>query len=278
AVRTIQPKPCMNKASGQEGTCMFAWDCFSAGGTHLTYCTDSFYTGSCCKLPPGVVVHQHEMPSDPTNSIDSIADDSDEDYNKKTKKPSLPTAKPTVPMRKTTPQAIHLTKPIVSPQETSQSTPSFGGLSTFTPGLITWRPHETTLATESKAPLISLRQFKRNTFLHKCGAALLNEYWAISAAHCVHNVSPNDIMLRLGEYDLKSEREQLPHVERRIQIVATHPRFDASTFEYDLALLRFYEAIPFKDNVLPVCVPDTNDSYVGRNAVVTGWGRLYEGT
>lgn len=124
--------------------------------------------------------------------------------------------------------------------------------------------------------MISLRQFKRNTFLHKCGAALLNEYWAISAAHCVHNVSPNDIMLRLGEYDLKSEREQLPHVERRIQIVATHPRFDASTFEYDLALLRFYEAIPFKDNVLPVCVPDTNDSYVGRNAVVTGWGRLYE--
>ncbi|KAM7314543.1 serine proteinase stubble [Ixodes scapularis] len=690
AVRTIQPKPCMNKASGQEGTCMFAWDCFSAGGTHLTYCTDSFYTGSCCKLPPGVVVHQHEMPSDPTNSIDSIADDSDEDYNKKTKKPSLSTAKPTVPMRKTTPQAVHLTKPTVSPQETSQSTPSFGGLSTFTPGLITWRPHETTLVTDSKTPLvtspgpvehgttsstkaskpsttripivastflhpeepprttgstleatektqpttkgppkidvetttqpismipssesakphpssaltptpgqephstqttpmpatssvqshtwivnehettmpiptsvpseqswvvvdeadasgqqttivqvpstqkmpstkpphtspmsdwstvtemmtsiswvdmselstshisppktsetslpptkttphkttekttvashapiytstthkpttgqvapseflntvdvntptrmqvstkvttplttkgattqptttqqyvtstvsttssrpasassqtsvptssskvttgrsttlpttttarttekpstlpsyttpksttvtkakptqttktspsrrpspttagtttpatpatltadrdirkvcgrpkvvprarivggdqtkfaqwpwmISLRQFKRNTFLHKCGAALLNEYWAISAAHCVHNVSPNDIMLRLGEYDLKSEREQLPHVERRIQIVATHPRFDASTFEYDLALLRFYEAIPFKDNVLPVCVPDTNDSYVGRNAVVTGWGRLYE--
>ncbi|CAN7984354.1 unnamed protein product [Ixodes hexagonus] len=648
AVRTIQPKPCMNKASGQEGTCMFAWDCFSAGGTHLTYCTDSFYTGSCCRLPPGVVVHQHEMPSDPTNSIDSIADDSDDDYNKKTKRPSLPTAKPTVPIRKTTPHAVHITEPTVLPQETSQGTASFGGLSTFTPGLITWRPHETTLATNTKVPLgttpepvehgttsaaktskpsttripivastflhpeeppgtteptsgtthktkpttkgppstapeetsqaifsttvsesaeslpsspstssadqqplstqttqmpatssvqshtwivsehettmgiptsvpteqswvvvdeadasgqqttivkvpstekvpsskpphtspmsdwstttvashapifvsttrkpttdqvapseflntvdvntptrpqvstkvttalttrwtttqptttqqyvtstvpttssrpvsttsqtsvpsstskvattarpttlpttttarttrkpitppayttaeesttgtkavptqttktspagssspttagtttsappstitaerdirkvcgrpkvvprarivggeqtkfaqwpwmISLRQFKRNTFLHKCGAALLNEYWAISAAHCVHNVSPNDIMLRLGEYDLKSDREQLPHVERRIQIVATHPRFDASTFEYDLALLRFYDAIPFKDNVLPVCVPDTNDTYVGRNAVVTGWGRLYE--
>lgn len=124
--------------------------------------------------------------------------------------------------------------------------------------------------------MISLRQFKRNNFLHKCGAALLNEYWAISAAHCVHNVSPTDILLRLGEYDLKSEREPLSHVERRVQIVATHPRFDASTFEYDLALLRLYEPVAFQDNVMPVCVPDTNDSFVGRSAVVTGWGRLYE--
>lgn len=124
--------------------------------------------------------------------------------------------------------------------------------------------------------MISLRQFKRNTFLHKCGAALLNEYWAISAAHCVHNVSPNDILLRLGEYDLKNERERHPHLERRIQIVATHPRFDASTFEYDLALLRFYEPVTFTDNIVPICIPETNDTFVGRTAIVTGWGRLYE--
>ncbi|XP_022669485.1 serine proteinase stubble-like [Varroa destructor] len=125
--------------------------------------------------------------------------------------------------------------------------------------------------------MISLRQFKKNTFVHKCGAALLNEYWAVSAAHCVHNVSPNDILLRLGEYDLSGhDKEPLGHIERRVQIVATHPKFDAHTFEYDLALMRFYEPVSFADNIVPICIADGNETYVGQSAVVTGWGRLYE--
>ncbi|XP_070152943.1 serine proteinase stubble [Polyergus mexicanus] len=124
---------------------------------------------------------------------------------------------------------------------------------------------------------ISLRQWRSQTYLHKCGAALLNENWAITAAHCVESVPPSDLLLRIGEHDLANEDEPYGYQERRVQIVASHPQFDARTFEYDLALLRFYEPLlPFQPNVLPICLPDDDESYVGRTAYVTGWGRLYD--
>lgn len=54
-------------------------------------------------------------------------------------------------------------------------------------------------------------------------------------------------------------------------------RIFASSFEYDLALLRFYEPVKFQPNVVPICVPEDDKLLVGETAWVTGWGRLYEG-
>ncbi|CAG4963918.1 unnamed protein product [Colias eurytheme] len=123
---------------------------------------------------------------------------------------------------------------------------------------------------------ISLRQYRTSTYLHKCGAALLNENWAITAAHCVEHVPPSELLVRLGEHDLANEEEPYGFAERRVQIIASHPHFDPATFEYDLALLRFYEPVTFQPNIIPVCVPDNDDDYVGKTAYVTGWGRLYD--
>ncbi|XP_042207156.1 cell wall protein AWA1-like isoform X2 [Homarus americanus] len=123
---------------------------------------------------------------------------------------------------------------------------------------------------------VSLRQWRQVTFLHKCGAALLNENWAITAAHCVENVQPEQLLLRLGEFDLERADEPYPFAERKVQIIATHPKFDARTFEYDLALLRFYEPVTFQPNIIPVCVPQDDYSFLNNTGYVTGWGRLYE--
>ena len=57
----------------------------------------------------------------------------------------------------------------------------------------------------------------------------------------------------------------------------SHPKFDPKTFEYDLALLRFYEPVTFQPNIIPVCIPGDDETLVGETAWVTGWGRLYEG-
>lgn len=77
---------------------------------------------------------------------------------------------------------------------------------------------------------------------------------------------------------MSSQDEPFPYSERRVKTVVSHPSFDPKTFEYDLALLKFAEPIKYERNILPVCVPTGNDSYVDRIATVIGWGRLYEGT
>lgn len=84
------------------------------------------------------------------------------------------------------------------------------------------------------------------------------------------------MLLRLGEFDVSNQNEPFPYIERRVKTVVSHPSFDPKTFEYDLALIRFTEPIQYERNIIPVCVPHGNDSYVDRMATVIGWGRLFE--
>lgn len=76
---------------------------------------------------------------------------------------------------------------------------------------------------------------------------------------------------------MSNQNEPYPYTERRVKAVVSHSSFDPKTFEYDLALIKFTEPIQYERNILPVCVPTGNDSYVDRMATVIGWGRLYEG-
>lgn len=58
------------------------------------------------------------------------------------------------------------------------------------------------------------------------------------------SVQPEQLLLRLGEFDLERSDEPYAFAERKVQIIATHPQFDARTFEYDLALLRCVNLAP----------------------------------
>ena len=92
----------------------------------------------------------------------------------------------------------------------------------------------------------------------------------------LHSVSPDDLLLRMGEYNLGSTEEPQGHIDRKVQIVASHPKY-SKTFEYDLALLKFYEPVDFQPNIVPICIPENDKELVGETAWVTGWGQLYKG-
>jgi secreted trypsin-like serine protease len=124
---------------------------------------------------------------------------------------------------------------------------------------------------------ISLRQYKNGQFKHKCGAALLTNKWVVTAAHCVKDISPSNLMVRAGEYHVLNKNEAHPHIDRRVMKVVTHKQFDKFTYENDIALLELHGGtVEYQPNIIPVCLPTSDNNLVGQRGWVTGWGRLSE--
>jgi len=124
---------------------------------------------------------------------------------------------------------------------------------------------------------VSLRQYKGGQFKHKCGAALLTNTWIITAAHCVKDIAPSNLLVRVGEYHVLRTNEAHKHIDRRIRKVVTHRKFDKGTYEYDIALLQMQDVpINYQPNMIPICLPENDNLLVGEVGTVTGWGRLSE--
>ncbi|CAG2166451.1 unnamed protein product, partial [Oppiella nova] len=111
---------------------------------------------------------------------------------------------------------------------------------------------------------------------HRCGGAILNNQWIATAGHCVDDLLLTQIRIRVGEYDFSSTLEPYPHIERGAKKKVVHPHYNFFTYENDLALVQLDEPIEFQPHVGPICLPPEHIDLLGKNATVTGWGRLSE--
>merc|ERR1719362_2213881 len=86
-----------------------------------------------------------------------------------------------------------------------------------------------------------------------CGAALLNRNWVITAGHCVDDLSPFDLLVRMGDHDTE------------VKSIVFHPKFKTLTFKsigYDVALLKLYNPVDFAANLVPICLPQNDNQLV----------------
>ncbi|XP_072175915.1 uncharacterized protein [Diadema setosum] len=110
-----------------------------------------------------------------------------------------------------------------------------------------------------------------------CSGSIINEYWILTAAHCVPtpNTMPHDLRIVVGDYDTT-----MPETHERVYDVAeiiNHDDFSTVDNDNDVALIRVSEAIRFSDYIRPICVPTTKLARTmlttGRYGTVSGWGR-----
>lgn len=96
---------------------------------------------------------------------------------------------------------------------------------------------------------------------HYCGATVINENTLLSAAHC--QIRAGDVA-RVGASN-RLQARQIRIVESRI-----HPRFDANTLKWDVAVAKLESPAGVPPAQLAVDV-------AADSAIAIGWGRLSEG-
>ncbi|XP_068621827.1 serine protease filzig isoform X2 [Battus philenor] len=111
---------------------------------------------------------------------------------------------------------------------------------------------------------------------NKCGGVLITNRFVTTAAHCQPGFM-GSLVAVFGENDISTNLEPRRPVAKNVRRVIPHPKYDAATFENDLALLELESPIKYEPHIVPICMPPDDADFTNRMATVTGWGRLKYG-
>ncbi len=123
---------------------------------------------------------------------------------------------------------------------------------------------------------VSLRAFN----VPFCGGSILNEWYIITAAHCL--VTQMDMLSSITVCAGTNRLSYTCHQPRSVQRVINHHAYNNETYENDIALILV--DIPFEfteTSIARICLPDAthHNEYpqAGTDVIAVGWGKTETG-
>ncbi|XP_063614616.1 uncharacterized protein LOC134787733 [Penaeus indicus] len=111
--------------------------------------------------------------------------------------------------------------------------------------------------------------------VYVCGAVLIDHRHLLTAAHCISGLSPAQLKVRLGEWDVGRDTEFYRHVDLDVLGNYPHPDFYSGNLHNDIAVLRLISPVDFVTNphISPICLPDRFTKFTGSRCQAAGWGK-----
>ena len=116
--------------------------------------------------------------------------------------------------------------------------------------------------------MVSLRR-NNGSFLTFCGASILDRNHVITAAHCVEDEVPENVLLFFGQWN-QAQVEPGEAVRHSLAFLI-HPQYNSNFTENDIALITLNETLEFTNSIQPICLT-VQPAVPGEKAYVMGWG------
>uniref|UniRef100_A0A182N3I1 Peptidase S1 domain-containing protein n=1 Tax=Anopheles dirus TaxID=7168 RepID=A0A182N3I1_9DIPT len=109
---------------------------------------------------------------------------------------------------------------------------------------------------------------------YRCGGALIDRAAVLTTASCLYRYrfQVSSLVVRLGEWDMSTVAEPLPHVDADVEKIHLHPQFQESSKINDIAIIVLRETIELNHTIGVVCLPPATIDIGVQDVVGVGWG------